>query len=140
MVGLAAVSTGIGFYDGFFGPGTGSFFTTALVVLGGLGLVRAIANTKLLNFATNLASLLAMIAGGQVLWMIGLSMACANIAGNQPGARIAIRYKGRGVRPLLVFMSIALTAKLQSEPANPLRLLVMGLRPSTVRATRQYLR
>jgi uncharacterized membrane protein YfcA len=129
MIGLAAVSTGIGFYDGFFGPGTGSFFTTALVVLGGLGLVRAIANTKLLNFATNLASLLAMIVGGQVLWMIGLSMACANIAGNQLGARIAIRYKGRGVRPLLVFMSIALTAKLLSDPANPLRLFVGGLLP-----------
>lgn len=119
--GLTAITTVVGFYDGFFGPGTGSFFTTALVVIGGLGLVRAIANTKFLNFSTNVASLLAMIAGGHVLWTIGLCMAGANVLGNQVGARVAMRYGGRGVRPLLVVMSIALTAKLLSDPANPLR-------------------
>ena len=65
----------------------------------------------------------------QEVVLANLSMACANIAGNQLGARIAIRYKGRGVRPLLVFMSIALTAKLLSDPANPLRLFVGGMLP-----------
>jgi uncharacterized membrane protein YfcA len=120
---LTAAAAVIGFYDGFFGPGTGSFFTTLFVVMGGLGLVRAIANTKFLNFATNVASLLAMIAGGQVIWALGLTMACANVLGNQIGARLAMRYGGRGVRPLLVVMSIALTAKLVSDPENPLRQL-----------------
>ena len=118
--GLAAVCTGIGFYDGFFGPGTGSFLTTALVALGGLGLVRAIANTKFINLATNLAGLLAMIAGGKVLWLLGIGMAAGNIAGNQVGAFLAIRYGGRGVRPLLVAMSFALTVKLLTDPTNPL--------------------
>ena len=118
--GLTAVCTGIGFYDGFFGPGTGSFLTTALVALGGLGLVRAIANTKFINLATNVAALLAMVAGGKVLWVLGLSMAAANIAGNQTGAWLAIRFGGRGVRPLLVVMSFALTVKLLADPANPL--------------------
>lgn len=118
--GLAAVCAGIGFYDGFFGPGTGSFLTTALVALGGLGLVRAIANTKFLNFATNVAALLAMIAGGKVLWLLGLSMAAANVGGNQVGAWFAIRFGGWGVRPLLVIMSLALTVKLLADPANPL--------------------
>lgn len=118
--GLAAVCGGIGFYDGFFGPGTGSFLTTALVALGGLGLVRAIANTKFVNLATNIAGLLAMIAGGKVLWMLGLGMAAANIAGNQLGAWLAIRFGGRGVRPLLVVMSFALTIKLFADPRNPL--------------------
>ncbi|TDW67181.1 hypothetical protein EDF57_10264 [Novosphingobium sp. PhB55] len=118
--GLTAVCTGIGFYDGFFGPGTGSFLTTALVALGGLGLVRAIANTKFINLATNVAGLLAMVAGGKVLWVLGLSMAAANIAGNQTGAWLAIRFGGRGVRPLLVVMSFALTVKLLADPANPL--------------------
>src|SRR3546814_974061 len=62
-----------------------------LVALGGLGLVRAIGNTKFLNLATNIAGLLAMIVGGHVLWLLGLSMAAANVAGNQLGARLAIR-------------------------------------------------
>lgn len=119
-IGLTLVATGIGFYDGFFGPGTGSFFTTALVALGGLGLVRAIANTKFLNFATNLAGLSALIVGGHMLWALGAGMAAANIAGNQIGARLAIRFGGKGVRPLLVVMSFALTIKLLSDPNNPL--------------------
>jgi uncharacterized membrane protein YfcA len=110
--GLAAVCAAIGFYDGFFGPGTGSFLTLALVALAGLGLVRAIANTKYLNLATNVAGLLAMIAGGQVLWMLGLAMAAANVAGNQAGAWFAIRFGGRGVRPVLVAMSFAMSIRL----------------------------
>jgi uncharacterized protein len=122
--GLTVIITAIGFYDGFFGPGTGSFLTTALVALAGLGLVRAIANTKFLNLATNLAGLLAMIAGGKVLWLLGLSMAAANVAGNQLGARLALRFGGKGVRPLLVLMSFALTIKLLSDPANPLRAML----------------
>jgi uncharacterized protein len=118
--GLTMVVSAIGFYDGFFGPGTGSFLTLALVALGGLGLVRAIANTKLLNLATNIAGLLAMIAGGHVLWLLGAGMATANVLGNQIGARLAIRFKGRGVRPILVLMSAALTVKLLADPANPI--------------------
>lgn len=118
--GLTAVTTILGFYDGFFGPGTGSFLTTALVALGGLGLVRAIANTKFLNLATNVAALIAMIAGGKVLWLLGGAMAAANVAGNQCGAWLALRHGGKGVRVLLVVMSIALTIKLLADPANPL--------------------
>ncbi|WP_341208418.1 TSUP family transporter [uncultured Sphingomonas sp.] len=118
--GLTGVTTMLGFYDGFFGPGTGSFLTTALVALGGLGLVRAIANTKFLNLATNIAALAAMIAGGKVLWLLGGAMAAANVAGNQCGAWAALRFGGKGVRLLLVVMSIALTIKLLSDPANPL--------------------
>ncbi|MFC0202871.1 TSUP family transporter [Novosphingobium soli] len=120
---LVAVTTAIGFYDGFFGPGTGSFLTTALVALAGLGLVRAIANTKFLNLATNVAGLAALVAGGKVLWLLGGAMALANVAGNQLGARLAIRFGGKGVRPLLVVMSLALTIKLLSDPSNPLRSL-----------------
>lgn len=118
--GLTLITTAIGFYDGFFGPGTGSFFTTVLVGLAGLGLVRAIGNTKFLNLSTNLAGLLAMIAGGKLLWGLGIAMALANMAGNQIGARLAIRFGGKGVRPLLVVMSFALTVKLLSDPANPI--------------------
>jgi uncharacterized membrane protein YfcA len=120
LAGLSGVMAVIGFYDGFFGPGTGSFFTTALVALGGLGLIRAIATTKMLNLSTNIAALIAMIAGGQVIWLLGLAMAVANVMGAQVGAMLAMRFNGRGVRPLLVVMSIALTVKLLADPANPL--------------------
>ena len=127
QIGLTLIASVIGFYDGFFGPGTGSFFTTVLVVMGGLGLVRAIGNTKLLNFCTNAASVIAMVIGGHVLWLIAMVMAVANIAGAQIGARLAMRYNGRGVRPLLVIMSFALTAKLLFDPGNPLRQWILGL-------------
>lgn len=122
--GITAVVTAIGFYDGFFGPGTGSFLTLALVALGGLGLVRAIANTKFFNLATNAAGLLAMVAGGHVLWALGAAMAVANVAGNQVGAWVALRYGGKGARVLLIVMSFALTAKLLADPGHPLRQLV----------------
>ncbi|GAN62595.1 hypothetical protein AA0313_2044 [Acetobacter indonesiensis NRIC 0313] len=118
--GITVCISGVGFYDGFFGPGAGSFLTTVLVAFAGLGLVRAIANTKFLNLMTNLAGLIAMIAGGKVLWLLGFGMACANILGNQVGAWLAIRFGGKGIRPLLVFMSLALTIKMLSNPDNPL--------------------
>ncbi len=117
---ITLIITGIGFYDGFFGPGTGSFMTLALVALGGFGLVRAIAGTKLLNLTTNVAALIMLALGGHMLWALGLTMAVANVAGAQLGTRLAIRYGGKGVRPLLVIMSLALTAKLLSDPENPL--------------------
>lgn len=118
--GLTACVAVVGFYDGFFGPGAGSFLTTVLVAFAGMGLVRAIANTKFLNLVTNIAGLTAMVAGGKVLWLLGFSMAGANIAGNQVGAWLAMRFGGKGIRPVLVVMSLALTIKLLCNPDNPL--------------------
>lgn len=117
---LAAIVFAIGCYDGFFGPGTGSFFTMTLVALFGLGLIRAVAHAKLLNFASNLASLAILVPGGHVLWSTGLAMALASIAGGQVGAHAAMRFGAGVARPLLIVMSLALTAKLLADPANPL--------------------
>lgn len=117
----------IGCYDGFFGPGTGSFFTTGLVALFGLGLTRAVAHTKLLNFASNLAGLAVLMASGQVVWIVGLSMAAASLAGGQIGAHTAIRFGTKAVRPLLIVMCLALTGKLLADPANPLTALALSL-------------
>lgn len=119
-VGLVVVAIVLGFYDGFFGPGAGSFVTTALIVLAGLRLIEAMGNAKLLNFATNLAGFLALLAGGKVLWLPGSAMAVSNIVGNRLGAAVAIRFKGRGVRFLIVSISFALTVKLLADPRNPL--------------------
>ncbi len=117
---LVAIMFAIGFYDGFFGPGTGSFLTTVLVALFGMGLVSATAHTKLLNLASNVAALVTLVIGGQVLWAIGLAMAVASVAGGQVGARLAMRVGGKMIRPVLVVMALLLIAKLLSDPGNPL--------------------
>ena len=121
---LIATVAAIGFYDGFFGPGTGSFLTTALVAVRLVG--SATAHTKFLNLASNVAALIALALGGKVLWAIGLSMAVASIAGGQVGAHLAMRIGGRVIRPLLVTMSLLLTAKLLSDPGNPLTAAVLA--------------
>jgi uncharacterized membrane protein YfcA len=87
-----------------------------LVALAGLGVVRAVAHTKLLNLASNLAALAAMIVGGHVLWLLGFAMAAASIAGGKVGAHAAMRFGGRAIRPLLVLMCLALTVKLLADP------------------------
>ncbi len=123
---LLAVAAIIGCYDGFFGPGTGSFLTTALVALFGLGMIRAIAHTKLLNLASNLSGLSVMAIGGHVLWIAGLAMAVANLVGAQIGAHLAIRFGAKAVRPLLIVVCMGLTAKLLTNPENPLTAFVLG--------------
>lgn len=122
---LLLIVSGIGFYDGFFGPGTGSFLATALVALFGMGLVSATAHTKFLNLASNVAALLALIVGGKVLWTLGLLMALSSILGGQVGAHLAMRVGGKVIRPLLVTMSLLLTARLLSDPENPLTAFVL---------------
>lgn len=119
---FGAVAGGIGFYDGFFGPGTGSFFALSLVALLGMGLTRATAHTKALNLVSNLVSVVVFAFGGHVLWAIGLMMAAGQIAGGWLGSHAAMRFGPRLIRPLLVVICLAMVAKLLSDPANPLRL------------------
>ncbi|WP_268904375.1 TSUP family transporter [Devosia aurantiaca] len=102
----------VGFYDGIFGPGTGSFFTVGFVVLFGLGLTRATGSTKALNVTSNLAALVIFIPQGQVIWPIALVMAIGQIAGGYIGARTGIRYGAAVIRPLVVVVSIAMALKL----------------------------
>ncbi len=110
--GFAPVVAGIGFYDGFFGPGAGQFFAASLVGLRGMGLTRAMGLTKLLNMASNLGSLVIFAAGGQVLWRLGLVMGLGAMTGALIGSRLATRHGAALIRPLLVTVSLALTAKL----------------------------
>lgn len=102
----------VGFYDGVFGPGTGSFFTIGFVLLFGLGLTRATGNTKALNFTSNLAALVIFVPGGHVIWPIAIAMAIGQIIGGYLGARTGIRFGARIIRPLVVVISIALAVRL----------------------------
>ena len=106
----------LGFYDGIFGPGTGSFMTIGFVTLFGLGLTRATGHTKLLNLTSNVAALLVFIPSGDVLWPAAIAMAIGQLAGGYIGARTGIRYGAKLIRPLVVVVSIALALKLLFFP------------------------
>ena len=110
--GFAPVGGAIGFYDGFFGPGTGTFMTTALVALRGHGLTKATALTKMFNFASNVAAVILFAIGGQMLWLLGLAMAAGAMAGGWIGSHTAMRFGARVIRPLLVVISLGLTGRL----------------------------
>jgi uncharacterized protein len=99
-------------YDGFFGPGTGSFFMLAFVMLAGYGVLKATAHTKLLNFASNIGSLAVFIPSGAMWWAVGLGMAAAQVAGAALGARLAMRVGARLIKPLLVVTSTAMAGRL----------------------------
>lgn len=95
---------GLGFYDGFFGPGTGSFWTIALVLLLGQNFMAATGHTKVMNAASNLAALALFIAAGRVHWAAGGVMAVGQIAGARMGAGLVVKKGARFVRP--VFLTI----------------------------------
>lgn len=111
----------IGFYDGLFGPGTGSFFMLAFVALAGYGMLKATAHTKLLNFASNLGGFAAFAAAGVVAWEIGLAMGVAQFLGARLGAGLAMKAGARLIKPLLVLVCIALAIRLLLDPQNPAR-------------------
>lgn len=106
------IGFGVGFYDGFFGPGTGSFFAAAFVLLLGYNLRRATAGTKILNFTSNIASLIFFALAGEVVWQIGLPMGIAQMAGAWIGSHLVIRHGTALIRPLLVIVSLAISVKL----------------------------
>ena len=102
----------IGFYDGFFGPGTGSFFVLSFIVVKGVNIMRATAVTKLLNFASNFAAFIIFAFQGYVIWLLGLIMAIAQIAGAYTGSKFAIKNGEKVVRPVLVIVSLLLSARI----------------------------
>jgi uncharacterized membrane protein YfcA len=102
----------IGFYDGLFGPGTGSFLTMGFVALFGFGVTRAAGNTKMVNLMSNLGSLATFIPAGDVLWTAALAMAAGQVVGGYIGARTGIRFGAKLIRPLVVVVSVALALRL----------------------------
>jgi uncharacterized membrane protein YfcA len=106
----------IGFYDGLFGPGTGSFFTLAFVALFGLGVTRAAGHTKALNWVSNFGALLLFIPTGAVVLPAALAMAVGQVIGGYFGALTGIRWGARVIRPLVVAVSVAMALKLIFVP------------------------
>ena len=108
----AAIALGLGAYDGFFGPGTGTFLIIAFVTVLHLTLSAATANAKVVNFASNLASLLIFVLAGKVLWAISLPMAASNFIGGTLGAHFAIKGGDRVIRVVVLCVVVALVLKL----------------------------
>ena len=102
----------IGFYDGFFGPGTGTFWALACVALLGLDLVRATAQAKAMNFASNAGALLVFLVTGQAWFGAGLLMGAGQWLGARLGSRLVIRKGARLVRLVLIVVALVLALRL----------------------------
>lgn len=102
----------LGFYDGFFGPGTGSFLIFSFIALYGFDFVVASANSKVLNFASNIASLLLFAWNGKIFFQYGIPMALFMVIGSYVGTKLAIRRGAQLVKPIFIIMSLLVAAKL----------------------------
>lgn len=112
---MGFVTGAIGFYDGFFGPATGSFFALAFVSLLGFNLVKATAHAKVMNFTSNFGSLLFFAFTGNVIWQIGLLMLIGQIIGARMGAGMVLTKGQKLIRPMLVTISFLISGKLLYE-------------------------
>lgn len=102
----------VGFYDGFFGPGAGSFYALAFVTLCGYNLAKSTAHAKVLNFTSNLGGLLLFMLGGKVVWLVGLVMLAGQVCGARLGARMVLSKGQKLIRPMIVIVSAVMSAKL----------------------------
>ncbi len=98
----------IGIYDGFFGPGTGTFLTLAFTALMGFDVLTSCGNTKLVNLCSNIAALITFILNGNIIYRIGIPCVLASILGNLTGAHISIKGGGKIVKPILIVALILL--------------------------------
>ncbi|MBK1643957.1 hypothetical protein CKO25_04645 [Thiocapsa imhoffii] len=112
------VGLGVGFYDGFFGPGTGTFFAMGYVALLGYNIRRATAQTKLLNFASNLTALFVFVIADQVVWLLAAVMAVGQLIGAWIGSHLVWKHGMALIRPLLVSVSILISLKLFWDHCN----------------------
>ncbi|TBU96290.1 TSUP family transporter [Stutzerimonas kirkiae] len=109
---LLLIAPAIGFYDGFFGPGTGAFLSIGFVLLLGYNMIKATAHAKVLNFCSNLAALLFFILHGGILWSIGLAMLAGQLLGGNLGARMAVRSGHRLIRVVMISVSLSISIKI----------------------------
>lgn len=116
----ALIGLGVGGYDGFLGPGTGSFFVILLVGVLGYGFLEASAKAKIANLATNLSAISVFALQGSVLWGLGLAMGAANLLGGFLGARTALKHGNGFVRKVFLLVVAALVLKLAYDTVRQL--------------------
>lgn len=101
----------IGMYDGFYGPGTGTFLIIVLNVFAHLSIKRANAQTKAINLTTNITSLSVFIISGQVLWVLGFAAALCGMLGNYLGSSLALKNSDKITRPIILIVLVLLLIK-----------------------------
>lgn len=111
----AAAGAGLGFYDGFFGPGVGAFWVSTAMALFRLDLVRASGVARVMNLVSNAASLATFAVLGVVDWGVGLLTGLALMAGAWVGAHSAIRFGAAFIRPVFVSVVLVIAGKLAVE-------------------------
>lgn len=114
-VAAGAASFAIALYDGFFGPGTGTFLIVTFTMLLGDSLVRASASAKIVNFASNLAAVAMFAAQGTVLWSVALPMAAGQLLGGYAGAHLTVKGGEKVVRRAVLLVVAALVVKLSRD-------------------------
>jgi uncharacterized membrane protein YfcA len=102
----------LGFYDGFFGPGTGSFLMFSLMKTFGFDYIHASGNARVLNFISNVTSLITFILHGKVLFLIGLPVGICMIGGSWLGSHMAIKNGNKIVKPIFAVVTISVAVKL----------------------------
>ena len=102
----------LGFYDGFFGPGTGTFWAVAFVLVMGFNFTKATGYTKVMNFASNLSSLLLFLLGGHILFLPGVTMGVGQLLGARLGSRTVVKHGAKFIRPIFIIVVLAITLKL----------------------------
>lgn len=115
LVTAGLIGLGIGCYDGFFGPGAGTFLMLAFTGLCRFDLLTASGNTKVANSASNIASLITFGLAGKVLWSVGIPAAICGIAGNYVGSGLALKNGAKIIRPMFLVVLTLLVVRLVSQ-------------------------
>lgn len=103
---------GLGFYDGFFGPGTGAFLIFLFISVFGFDFTIAAGNGKILNFVSNVVSLILFALSGKIIYLVGIPMAISMIFGAYVGTHIAIKNGAKVIKPIFITIALALVVKL----------------------------
>ena len=110
-----ALGLPLGFYDGFFGPGTGSLMNLACILFLGFSLTKATAHAKVMNFASNLSALIMFLIGGHIAWQVGIVMMVGAMLGGNLGAKMVMSRGKQLIRPMVVVMSFLMTIKMSYD-------------------------
>jgi uncharacterized membrane protein YfcA len=105
----------MGFYDGFFGPGAGSFIIFGLISIYGFDFVRASGNAKAMNFTSNITSVVLFAINGKIYYLMGIPMALFMILGARVGSKLALKEGAKFIKPIFVTMSLAVAGKMLYE-------------------------
>jgi uncharacterized protein len=106
------LALGLGFYDGFFGPGTGSFLIFGLIGIYGFDFLNAGGNARVLNFISNISSLILFAFYGQIDYKMGIPVALCMIIGARAGTKLALSKGSKLIKPIFVTMSLVVAAKM----------------------------